>query len=68
MSLLVCSYNIAANDGGDWSKATLDLPATCVEELREVLAGLGISVEHFKTLPAYQLPLASGKYDWMRDL
>ena len=68
-------YNLIQSGTSDWSKATLDLLAPdgthmvdTADELREVLAIQGFTVEHFKTLDAYKLALASGKYPWLADL
>lgn len=61
-------YNIGGLENSDWPKATWDMQATNVEDLREELKQLGISEEHFKTLPAYTLALESGNYPWLELL
>lgn len=69
------TYNLIRSGTSDWPKATLDLLAPdgthmveTADELREVLAIQGFTFEHFKTLDAYKLALASGKYPWLADL
>jgi hypothetical protein len=66
---------VAGADSADWPKRTLDFLAPDgthmvenVEEMREVLRMQGYSVEDFKRLPAYLLPLASGRSPWLRNL
>lgn len=60
--------NLARGGNEDWAKSTLDFDARSAEELRTELTGLGYTVAFFKTLPAYTLALASGKYPWLADL
>ncbi len=69
------ALDAALAESADWAKATLDFLApdgTHIvenpEELREVLAMIGETVEHFKTLDAYKLAWASGKYPWLAGL
>lgn len=61
--------------GSDWPKMTPDFLTVdgkrhveTVEELRASIEHCGDTVEHFKTLDAYRLPLNSGNYPWLAEL
>lgn len=60
--------NLASEGNEDWAKDTLDLQSTNVEDLREEIKAHGWTVAEFKRNPVYLQPLASGNYDWLRDL
>lgn len=55
-------------ENADWPKMTFDFYSTNAADFREELAGLGWTVEDFKTLPSYRHALASGQYPWLADL
>ncbi len=61
-------FNLIYGGGSDWPKRTLDIPAKSPEEMRYYLDMMGETVEHFKTLDAYKLALASDNYPWLAEL
>lgn len=64
----IIAPNLAMDGNEDWPKDTLDLESTNVEDLRVEIEALGWTVDDFKRNPAYLQPLASGNYEWLRDL
>jgi hypothetical protein len=54
----------------DWTKKTFDLlDFESADELREWVLEQGMTIQHFKTLPAYYLPLRSGDApEWLQGL
>jgi hypothetical protein len=77
MTLVMEPINLAllnSVEGSDWAKRTPDAqdPAGKIvdsaESLRRSLHADGVTVDFYKTLPAYQLALDSGKHPWLADL
>jgi hypothetical protein len=62
--------NIDADpNNADWIKHPRDLPGVHdAETLRQYLATVGMTIEHFKTLPIYQRNVNKPGMEWLRDL
>jgi hypothetical protein len=47
-------------ENADWTKKKWDLPEYKSEEFFQVLKRMGMTLEHFKTLPVYKWAIKSG--------
>lgn len=58
---------IDVGEDGDWIKGgTWDLRAKTADELRDYLAAVGLSIEHFKTLVVYRANVE--RLPWLAEL
>jgi hypothetical protein len=58
----------APDDRPDWPKRTWDLDIDNVEELRQFITSIGMTVEEFKTLPVYVWNVVKPGMEWLKEL
>ena len=58
---LTVLYPDAETSNADWTKTKWDLPKYKSEEFYRILNTMGITIEHFRTLPVYKYNIATGR-------